>query len=106
MADKSNKNTDNFTRDELIARGLCPDCWNNMAYYNEYMTFVEDRTKADIHGTKDHKKAFIEEYVQDNITGIQLKNDKNRHYCPSCEKDFIYEPGKVENQNEADSEKS
>jgi len=106
MAKKSNTNKDIFTREELLARGLCPDCWNNMAYYNEYMTYVEDRTKADIHGPKDQKKAFIEEFVQDNITGIQLKNDHNRHYCPNCEKDFIFEPENVEDQDEAVPDKS
>ncbi|MBY5959626.1 hypothetical protein KUV50_15845 [Membranicola marinus] len=103
---KNKNNRDIFTKEELVAHGVCPDCWNNMAYYNEYMTFVEDRTKADIHGPDDKNKAFIEEYVQDNITGIQLKNDQKRNYCPTCEKDYLNEPGEVDDQNEAASEKS
>lgn len=106
MGKKNKKDNKIFSEQELVDQDICPDCWNEMAYYNEYMTFIEDRTKADIHGPKDQKKAFIEEFVQDNITGIRLKNDHNRHYCPSCEKDFLYKPGEVKNQDEADSEKS
>lgn len=106
MGKKNKKDKEVFTEEELVAQGICPDCWNEMAYYNEYMTFVEDRTKSDIHGPKDQKKGFIEEFVQDNITGIHLKNDHNRHYCPNCEKEYLYEPGQVENQDEDDSEKS
>ena len=105
MASKKLRNKDVFSKEELIENDICPYCWNDMAYYNEYMAYVEDRTKADIHGPKDQNKAFIEEYVQDNITGIQLKNDKNRHYCPNCEQEYLHEPGDVEDQNEAVSEK-
>jgi len=83
------KNRIIFSDKELIQQGICPYCWDDLAYYNEYMTYIEDRTKADIHGPNDHKKAFIEEFVQENITGIQLKNDNNRHYCPNCQKEFF-----------------
>lgn len=97
-----NKKKDSpFTDEELRALNVCPNCWNEMSYYNEYMDYVKDRTKTNIHGP--HKsssnKAFIEQYVQDNVTGIQLKNDKNRHYCPTCHTEYIKEPRKVDNQD-------
>lgn len=87
MANQKNKSI--FTDHELKDHGVCPYCWNDLAYYNEYMSYVEDRTKADIHGPKDQTKAFIEKFVQENITGIRLKNDHNRQYCPNCKMDFL-----------------
>lgn len=97
-ADKKNKNV--FSKEELLSKDICPDCWDEMAYYNEYMTFVEDRTKTDLHGpdSDSSNKAFIEDFVQDNITGIKLKNDHNRRYCPTCEHDFLDEPEQVDAQ--------
>src|SRR5690625_7295374 len=80
---------------------LFRSCWNEMSYYNEYMDYVQDRTKTNIHGPhrSSSNKAFIEQYVQDNVTGIQLKNDKNRHYCPTCHTEYMKEPRKVDNQD-------
>ncbi len=85
---KKIKNRVVFSDQELIEQGVCPYCWDDMAYYNQYMSYVEDRTKADIHGPNDKTKAFIEEFVQSNITGIQLKNDGSRHICPNCGSEF------------------
>ena len=97
------KNRSIFTDRELIDQGICPYCWNDLAYYNEYMTYIVDRTKSDIHGPKDQTKAFIEEFVQDNITGIQLKNDQNRHYCPNCKNEFL-NPEKADRPGGIDSD--
>lgn len=85
---KKIKNRVVFSDQELVEQGVCPYCWNDLAYYNEYMSYIEDRTKADIHGPKDKKKGFIEQFVQENITGIQLKNDNNRRVCPNCNREF------------------
>lgn len=97
-ADKKYK--DLFSKEELLSRDICPDCWEQMTYYNEYMTYVEDRTKTDIHGpvSDSSNKAFIEDFVQDNITGIKLKNDHHRKYCPTCKHNFMSEPGQVDTQ--------
>ena len=106
MGKDNNTKRDVFTRKELIQHGVCPDCWDDMAYYNGFFTYMEDRTKANIHGPKDKNLAFIEQFVQDNITGIKLKHDGKRYYCSNCDRDFLYEPGEVEDQNESGLEES
>jgi|SRR5699024_3038694 len=107
MAKKEEKRKNKFTEEELRALNVCPNCWNEMSYYNEYMNYVEDRTKTHIHGPKESSsnKAFIEQYVQDNVTGIQLKNDKNRDYCPNCHTEYLKEPGEVDDQDKWEDER-
>lgn len=104
MSNRSESDKDQPSRDELVSMGVCPDCWESKSYYNQYLNYVEDRTKADIHGPKDQKKAFIEKYVQDNITGIKLRNEKNRQYCPACEKNYLFKPGRVKDQKASGSD--
>lgn len=71
-----------FTGDELIEAGVCPNCWGYQEYDDKYVDFVKDQTKSNINHDKSGQKAFIQQFVETNITGIKLKNNT----CPSCKK--------------------
>lgn len=73
---------------ELLEAGACPNCWGKQDYDGEFVAFVEDKTKANINHDHSSKKAFIQQFVETNITGIHLKKDGEAWACPSCQKKF------------------
>ena len=79
-----NKSSDLFTEDELLGVEVCPNCWGRLEYDNQYLTYVADQTKDQINHDKQHQKAFIQKFVQTNITGIRLKAEGDYLTCPAC----------------------
>lgn len=72
---------ESYTSDELVDAGICPNCWGRQEYQDQFREYVVDRNKAN-NGDVPGKKAFIEQFVQDHITGIKLKGDVLT--CPTC----------------------
>lgn len=70
--------------EELLETGVCPNCWGKQAYANEFVTFTEDQTKANVNHDKEHQKAFIQQFMETNVTGIQLKRDGSELTCTRC----------------------
>ena len=68
----------------LIELGICPNCWGRQEYEGQFQQFVKDQTKANINHDKAHQKAFIQQFVETNVTGIKLKNEGAVLTCPKC----------------------
>lgn len=73
-----------FSNDEITAAGACPNCWGYNSYDGKFVEYVQDQTKSNINKDKQHQKAFIQQFVEDRITGIRLKKDGDRQVCPAC----------------------
>lgn len=82
------KNSETFTDQELIDAGACPNCWGKQEYDGKYVDYVKDQTKSNIDKNKSGKKAFIQQFVETNVTGIRLKKDGDKQTCPACKLGF------------------
>jgi len=78
------KSKSGLTDKELIEAGACPNCWGVQAYDDQFVEFVEDQTKSNINKDQQHQKAFVQQFVENNITGIRLKRDGDQLVCPTC----------------------
>ncbi len=73
---------------EIIEAGACPNCWGEGEYDGAFRDFVNDPTKSNIVGDKSYKKAFIAQFVEDQVSGIKLKNELGKTTCAKCNKVF------------------
>jgi len=69
---------------DLIEANACPNCWGLQEYDNQFIDFVEDQTKSNINHDKAHQKAFVQQFVESHVTGIQLKREGENLVCPRC----------------------
>ena len=74
--------------DELLDAGACPNCWGTQEYNNQFVAFVEDQTKSNISLDHSKRKAFIQQFVEDRVTGIKLKEEGAYNACPICKKKY------------------
>jgi hypothetical protein len=74
----------NVDDDSLLEASVCPNCWGRQAYNHKFEAFVEDQTKANINHDKANQKAFVQQFVETYVTGIQLKNEGADRTCPTC----------------------
>lgn len=79
----SKKKKNSVAEDELIAMDICPSCWG----WEEYQDTFHDETKKMNHD-KPYRKAFIQKFVERNITGVKLKVQGEKLICPSCKKSY------------------
>ena len=77
---KKNKLSEN----DLLQAGACPNCWGLQEYERQFIEYVEDKTKAALSGDHSAQKAFIQQFIQDHLTGIRLKKDGDYQVCPAC----------------------
>lgn len=77
-----------FSNEELVEAAACPNCWGHQEYDGKYTEYVVDKTKSNINFDNQNKKAFINQFVETNITGIRLKKDGDTQICPSCNMKF------------------
>lgn len=89
------KNKVNLSNDELIVAGACPNCWGKQEYGDQYIEFSKDYTKSNINKDKQHQKAFVQQYIETGITGIQLKRDGEYLTCPKCNAKHKYVSSKA-----------
>ena len=78
---KKKKNT--VAENELIAMEICPSCWG----WKEYQDAFHDKSKK-MNNDKLYRKAFIQKFVERNITGVKLKSHGQKLVCSSCKKDY------------------
>ena len=78
------KNSEVLSDQEIADAGACPNCWGTQEYDGQYIAYVEDQTKANINHDKGHQKAFIQQFIETNVSGIRLKKDGDRQSCPVC----------------------
>ena len=77
-----------FTNEELVEAGACPNCWGRQDYEGKYVQFVKDQTKSNINHDKEHRKAFVQQFVETHVTGIQLKQEGNHRVCATCKTEY------------------
>ncbi len=73
-----------ITAKEWSEAKACPNCWGMQEYDQKYVEFVKDRQIDHINQTTAGRKAFIEQFVEDHITGIRLKREGDQLTCPTC----------------------
>lgn len=78
------KNSQVLSDEDIIVSGGCPNCWGHNSYDGEFVEFVEDQTKSNINKDKQHQKAFVQQFIETNVTGIRLKKDGDSQICPVC----------------------
>ena len=84
-----------FSENELISEGVCPNCWGRQEYEGKYIQLEADLTKDNINHNKQNQKAFIQQFVETNVTGIRLKKDGDFQTCPSCKMKYKFVSGKA-----------
>lgn len=78
------KNSEVLSDEQIAEAGACPNCWGHSEYDGQYKEAVKDQTKSNIDGDKLHQKAFVQQFIENNVTGIRLKRDGDQQYCPVC----------------------
>ncbi|MEM1218049.1 MAG: hypothetical protein AAGH79_04025 [Bacteroidota bacterium] len=89
------RSTSEITTKEWSKAEACPNCWGRQAYDHKYVEFVQDRQKDHINQTAEGRKAFIEQFVEDHITGIRLKREGDQLTCPTCKTGYKHVPSKT-----------
>ena len=74
------------TNEELLEQNLCPNCWGKQAYEGKFQKFIVDQNKTD--DGKTQRKAFILQFVEDHVSGINLQRTTNHLSCPTCKKEY------------------
>jgi hypothetical protein len=67
-------------------KGLCPNCWGEQEYDKQIRDLYVDK-QIDINNHEENH-AFIQEFVVNRISGIQLKKGNNSFHCPRCKRVF------------------
>ncbi len=76
--------------EELLDIDVCPNCWGHQEYGGKFRIAVEDPQKNILNKDSASQKAFVQQFVEDNITGIRLKKDGDQMVCPSCNTGYKY----------------
>lgn len=84
-----------FSDQELIHAGVCPNCWGKQEYNGQYRGYVKDQTKANINNDSEGQKAFVQQFIETNVTGIRLKKDGDRQICPVCKTGYKHVSAKA-----------
>jgi len=63
--------------------GVCPNCWGTQEYGDKVVEAMKDAEISFNNHIK--RKSFIQQFVQDNITGSILQKYKDGMYCPACQ---------------------
>ncbi|MFK7846003.1 MAG: hypothetical protein AB8G77_11940 [Rhodothermales bacterium] len=77
-----------LNNNDLIEAGACPNCWGTQEYADQFVQYQKDRDRNVVNMDKTAKKAFIQTFVQDNMTGIQLKKEGYLLVCQKCKKGY------------------
>lgn len=84
-----------LSKEELVNAGACPNCWGHQEYQDKFIDYVEDQTKSNINHDKYNKKAFVQQFIETNITGIRLKKEGDLLVCPSSTSSHKYVSSKA-----------
>lgn len=84
------KKKTSVSEEELIEKLVCPSCWG----WQEYQDTFQNK-EMDINQNAPYRKAFIQQFVEKNITGIRLEAKGEKLQCPTCRKEYE----KVRNRN-------
>ena len=80
--------TPELNNDDFIELGICPNCWGIQEYEDQFVQYQEERDRNVVNMDRTAKKSFIQQFVQDNLTGIQLKREGRFYVCSKCKKGY------------------
>jgi len=72
------------SEEELLDINVCPNCWGKQTYDGQFEEYVKDPTRSNIAKDHGHRKAFIQQFVEDRVSGIKLINEGALKTCPGC----------------------
>ncbi len=66
--------------------GVCPNCWGQQEYGGKAIDLMEDKQIDVNNSTTRH--AFIQDFVVNHVSGIQLKKHDQGYICSTCQKTY------------------
>lgn len=72
----------NETELEEAPLGFCPNCWGRQEYGGQFFEAIK-KEGVDIN-SKDPNRGWIQEYVDKNLSNIQLHHDDGMLVCNKC----------------------
>ena len=67
-------------------QGLCPNCWGSQEYDGKIRKMYVDK-QIDVNN-HEANYAFIQDFVINKLSGIQLITESKNLECPSCKTSF------------------
>lgn len=74
---------------------MCPDGWSRQEWESQFIDFGQDREKDILNHDRTAQKAFVQQFIEDRITGIRLKSEGDRLVCPHCKTGYMTVSGKA-----------
>ena len=68
--------------------GFCPNCWGSQEYDNVVRELYEDK-QIDVNNHAANY-AFIQDYIVNRVSGINLKKGNNSFECPTCKTKYPF----------------
>lgn len=65
-----------------VPEGVCPNCWGSQEYDAQIRDMYVDK-QIDVNN-KEANHTFIQNFVINKISGIQLSKGDNSYQCPTC----------------------
>lgn len=84
----SNSTLKSVSKEDLVEMGVCPNCWGTQEYQDQYVQYQKERDRSVVNMDPTAQKGFIQRFVQDHLTGIQLKREGYLLVCSKCKKGY------------------
>ncbi len=66
--------------------GVCPNCWGRQEYGGKAIDLMEDK-QIDVNNNSS-RHAFIQDFVVNHVSGIQLKKHSQGYVCATCQTNY------------------
>jgi len=77
-----------LSESDILESGVCGPCWGKQEYEGKFIEYAKDQQKDILNHDKTAQKAFVQQFIEDQVTGIKLQKDKGKAVCPSCKSDY------------------
>ena len=74
--------------DDIQESGACPNCWGEQEWEGQFLEKVKDREKDILNKDRTAQKAFVQKFIEQEVTGIRLVNSGDQQQCPRCKKKY------------------
>ena len=81
--------------DDLVEHEVCPNCWGEQEWEGKFIQYEKDRERDIINKDRTAQKAFVQQFIEDRITGIRLKKDGDLQVCPHCKRGYKFVSSKA-----------
>ncbi len=75
-----------LTSNDIAEAGACPNCWGKQEWEGKFIAFERDRERDIINKDRQAQKAFVQQYIEERVTGIHLVAEGDLYVCPVCKK--------------------